>query len=115
MHASRARTANTTSTLALVVETMRPRQWSKNAFVFAGVLFSGRALELGTELRALLTVAAFCAVSGAAYLVNDAADAEFDRLNPASAERPLARNDLWPRTARRPAAAVTLVALGAVA
>jgi len=70
---------------------MRPRQWSKNAFVLGGLIFSGSALHVQPELRAWTTFVAFCLMSGATYLLNDAVDAEADRLNPRTAGRPIAR------------------------
>jgi 4-hydroxybenzoate polyprenyltransferase len=102
-------------TLALIVEGMRPRQWSKNAFVLAGLVFSGMALELDAQLRAWTVTIAFCLVSGAAYLFNDAADAETDRLNPRTAKRPIARGDLAVGTARAAAAVVGLAGIGLAA
>lgn len=94
---------------------MRPRQWSKNAFVLAGVLFSGMALEPEALLRAWATLGAFCLVSGAAYLLNDAADANTDAGNPRTAGRPVARGDLPVPAARAAAAAVAVAALGIAA
>jgi len=92
----------------LVLETMRPKQWSKNAFVFAGLLFAGEILELGSVLKTVIVAVAFCLVSGATYLLNDAVDAEADRHNPRTASRPIARGDLSPRTALVAAALATL-------
>jgi 4-hydroxybenzoate polyprenyltransferase len=85
--------------LRLVVEGMRPRQWVKNAFVFGGVLYSGQFVEGGPLATAGVVFLAFCLASGSAYLVNDAVDAETDRLNPRTASRPIARGELAPRTA----------------
>ncbi|MDQ4048055.1 MAG: UbiA family prenyltransferase, partial [Actinomycetota bacterium] len=82
-----------------VLETMRPKQWSKNAFVLAGLLFSGEVVHLDAVLPALVVAVAFCLVSGATYLLNDAIDAEADRHNPRTASRPIARGDLSPRLA----------------
>ena len=83
----------------LVLETMRPKQWSKNAFVFAGLLFSGEVVHLDAVLTSALVAFAFCLVSGATYLLNDAVDAEADRANPRTASRPIARGDLSPSVA----------------
>jgi 4-hydroxybenzoate polyprenyltransferase len=58
---------------------------------------------------------AFCLASGAAYLVNDAVDAETDRLNPRTASRPIARGELSPRTAIAAGVLLALVALGITA
>jgi 4-hydroxybenzoate polyprenyltransferase len=103
------------STFALVVETMRPRDWSKNAFVLAGLVFSGMAIEADAQLKAWTVTLAFCLISGAAYLVNDAADAETDRYNPRTAGRPVARGDLSASTARLAAVVAAAFGLGAAA
>jgi 4-hydroxybenzoate polyprenyltransferase len=95
-------------TARLVVEGMRPRQWIKNAFVFGGVLYSGQFVEAGPLATAVAVFFAFCLASGAAYLMNDAVDAETDRLNPRTASRPIARGELKPR----PALAAGLLAAG---
>ena len=102
-------------TFALVVETMRPRQWVKNAFVLAGLVFSGRLLEVDAQVNAWTMFVAFCLVSGATYLFNDAADAVADGHNPRTAGRPIARGDLSVATARAAAAAAAVVSLGMAA
>jgi 4-hydroxybenzoate polyprenyltransferase len=98
-------------TLRLVVEGMRPLHWSKNAFVLAAVVFSGKALSPTAELKAWTVTLAFCLASGAAYLVNDAVDAESDRHNPRTASRPIARGDLAVRTAVGAAVGATVLSL----
>lgn len=99
----------------MLLETMRPRQWTKNAFVLAGVMFSGRALEASAELRAWVTFAAFCAVSAASYLINDVHDRHTDRLSPRTANRPIARGDIGVRTALVAAAGCMALAFAAAA
>jgi 4-hydroxybenzoate polyprenyltransferase len=96
----------------LVVQTMRPRQWTKNAFVLAGAVFSGEFLEVDAVASAALAFAAFCLASGATYLLNDVRDARTDRLNPRTASRPIARGDLSPAVAL---IAALLTAAGALA
>jgi 4-hydroxybenzoate polyprenyltransferase len=105
----------TLRTARLVVEGMRPRQWVKNAFVFGGVLYSGQFVEAGPLATAVAVFVAFCLASGAAYLVNDAVDAETDRLNPRTASRPIARGELAPRTAIAAGVVVALAAIGITA
>lgn len=83
----------------LVLEAMRPQQWIKNAFVLAGVVFAGKVLDLRAVGEAMVVTGAFCLASGAAYLVNDARDAETDRHNPRTAGRPVARRALAPERA----------------
>lgn len=69
---------------------LRPRQWTKNALVLAGLLFSGRLPEREPGLRAVAALALFCVISGSVYLLNDLADREADRSHPKKRNRPLA-------------------------
>lgn len=69
---------------------LRPVQWSKNAVVLAGVVFSGEADESAQLVRALLAVIAFCAASSTVYIVNDWHDRESDRIHPVKKIRPIA-------------------------
>ena len=89
---------------------MRPRQWSKNIFVFAGIVFSGELLHHPLELaEALLAFAIFCMASSSVYLINDLVDIERDRLHPTKCKRPLAARRLDPRVAL--VAAILLIAV----
>ncbi len=98
------------SPAAAALVAMRPRQWTKNLLLFAGILF---AAQLGDPSRWAAAVAAFvayCAASSAAYLVNDVRDAESDRLHPVKRARPIARGELSPRAALVLAGALALAA-----
>jgi len=73
---------------------MRPRQWSKNLLLFAGLLF---AEKLGDTTRVWLNILAFlsfCLISGAVYIYNDLRDVEEDRLHPQKRLRPIASGRL---------------------
>jgi 4-hydroxybenzoate polyprenyltransferase len=96
-------------TLYYLFLSLRPRQWTKNLFVFAGLLFSQNLLD--ARLLALTTAAfaVFCLLSGAVYLLNDVVDAEHDRLHPLKSKRPIAAGLVG-----KPAALTTAVALAGV-
>jgi 4-hydroxybenzoate polyprenyltransferase len=79
--------------LTAVVVSLRPRQWVKNVFVFAGVIFSHQ-LFTPQAWRAAVAFALFCGLSGAIYLLNDVADAEKDRHHPEKRRRPVASGAL---------------------
>ena len=81
------------ATLIPILESMRPRQWVKNLFVFAGLIFAQK-LFTPLALVALAAFAIFCALSGAVYLVNDVADRDKDRLHPTKRRRPIASGRL---------------------
>ncbi len=83
--------------LALLAS-LRPRQWVKNLFVFAGVIFSQQMLT-PLAWTALGAFVIFCGLSGAIYLFNDVMDAERDRLHPSKRLRPIASGALSRSTA----------------
>ena len=87
-----ARTA--TSVLRALVVQLRPRQWVKNLACLAGLIFSGRLFQLHSQTQALVGFLAFCLASSSVYILNDFLDREKDRLNPRTANRPLASGAL---------------------
>jgi 4-hydroxybenzoate polyprenyltransferase len=79
-------------TVALLAS-LRPRQWVKNLFVFAGVIFSQQLLT-PRAWTALAAFVIFCGLSGAIYLFNDVVDADKDRLHESKRRRPIASGAL---------------------
>src|ERR671910_772385 len=78
---------------------VRPKQWTKNGFVLAGVVFAHEALMVSSVAKALLAFVAFCALSGAVYAANDVLDVEEDRKHPRKRRRPVASGEISPRSA----------------
>src|SRR5437660_3280785 len=76
--------------LRALIEALRVRQWAKNVFVLAGVVFAGRLFDQDAVLRSLAAFAAFCAASSAMYLVNDVLDRKNDAHHPTKRLRPVA-------------------------
>jgi len=95
---------------------LRPRQWTKNLLVFAGIIFAGQLRDPHRLLEAAVVFVAYCAASSAAYLLNDVRDAEHDRLHPIKRDRPVASGLVSPRAALVAAGglAVAAFALAAV-
>ncbi|HET8530392.1 MAG TPA: decaprenyl-phosphate phosphoribosyltransferase, partial [Methylomirabilota bacterium] len=81
------------STLIAVLAALRPRQWVKNFFVFAGLIFS-QSLFTPLVWPALGAFVIFCVLSGAIYVFNDVADVEKDRLHPTKRHRAIARGSI---------------------
>jgi 4-hydroxybenzoate polyprenyltransferase len=77
-----------------LLESMRPRQWSKNVFVFAGIVFAGRLFDRGAQLRVLACFLVFCAAASAVYLSNDVVDRAADAQHPRKRLRPVASGRL---------------------
>jgi 4-hydroxybenzoate polyprenyltransferase len=94
---------------------LRPRQWTKNLLLFAGIVFAAKLGDWWRWLDALAAFAAYCAASSAAYLVNDVRDAPHDRAHPVKRMRPIARGEVSPRLAYGLAAALVALAFALVA
>jgi len=82
-----------------LLKTMRPKQWGKNIFILAALVFDVKLFVPQYLFRSLAAVALFCAISSVVYLINDIADIEKDRQHPAKRNRPLASGALSPRVA----------------
>lgn len=78
-----------------ILRLMRPKQWVKNAFVLAPLLFSGQFSNPEAVKNAFIAFVLFCLASSATYIVNDWRDVEEDRQHPEKAKkRPLASGDV---------------------
>ncbi len=81
-------------TIAAVIKSMRPEQWTKNLFVFAALIFARKFFaprDLAVTVGAFFV---FCLISGALYVFNDIRDCEEDRMHPKKCLRPIAHGDL---------------------
>lgn len=94
-----------------VLATLRVRQWVKNAFVLAPLVFAQRLFEVADTLHALGMAVAFCAASSSVYFFNDLRDREHDRIHPSKRYRPIASGHLPVHIAQRISAVLALVAL----
>jgi 4-hydroxybenzoate polyprenyltransferase len=81
------------SALALIKQ-LRPKQWAKNAIVFAPLLFSGNVTNHERFEQASLCALAFCAISSSVYILNDLVDIKADRAHPTKCKRPLASGQI---------------------
>ena len=82
-----------------LIELIRPKQWIKNLFLFAPILFAGQLLNLELLSKNLIAFIAFCGVSSCVYIINDIVDIESDRVHRKKRYRPLASGDITIKTA----------------
>ncbi|NLX90409.1 MAG: decaprenyl-phosphate phosphoribosyltransferase [Firmicutes bacterium] len=78
---------------------LRPRQWTKNLLLFAGLIFSLNLFKLNLLLDSLIAFVSFCLLSSCVYIVNDIVDIEEDRKHPRKRHRPLAAGKIGIRQA----------------
>jgi 4-hydroxybenzoate polyprenyltransferase len=86
--------------LVALLKAARPKQWVKNAFVAAPLVFAKHLTDYERFVRAGAAVAIFCLLSSAVYLMNDLHDVEKDRAHPVKKNRPIASGKLSPNAAR---------------
>jgi len=79
-----------------LLKSMRPKQWMKNGFVFAALVFDEKLFQPLLLAKIMLAFVIFCVASSAVYLLNDLADREKDRQHPTKRRRPLASGELPP-------------------
>ncbi|MFW6140115.1 MAG: decaprenyl-phosphate phosphoribosyltransferase [Acidobacteriota bacterium] len=73
-----------------MIKSARPKQWIKNFFIFAPLIFSQNLFEIPLLIKSVIAFAAFCLLSGSLYILNDIRDLDEDRHHPIKSKRPLA-------------------------
>ncbi len=80
--------------LKAIIREMRPRQWAKNVFIFAALIFDEQLTQKEPLLRTIAGFILLCLISSAVYIMNDIADVESDRAHPTKRNRPIAAGQL---------------------
>lgn len=94
-----------------ILVSMRPRQWTKNLVLFAGIVFSLHLFERELLARSFWGFAIFCALSGSVYVLNDVLDRARDAGHPGKRKRPIPAGLLPPRDALAVAIAIAALAI----
>lgn len=80
--------------LKALLKTMRPKQWAKNVFLLAAIVFDRKLTNTDAMLNTVIGIVVFSLVASVVYIINDIADAEADRQHPTKRERPIAAGKL---------------------
>ena len=72
------------------IQSLRPRQWTKNLVLFAGIIFAQQFFNTQLIIKTVIAFISFCMLASSVYLFNDIRDAEKDRLHPIKRDRPIA-------------------------
>ena len=95
-----------------VITLFRPRQWIKNVFVFAGLIFSRNFLFPSSIVKSIVAFLLFCLLSSGVYILNDIFDYEEDRVHPSKKKRPIAAGAIAKHTGMIIACFLIAAALG---
>ena len=95
-----------------LLTTLRPAQWSKNAFVLTPLVFGGKLADAAACGHALVALLFFCAVSSAVYILNDIFDRREDSRHQVKRHRPIASGAV--PVNRAAVAAALLLAVGLI-
>lgn len=77
-----------------LLRTMRPKQWTKNVIIYAGLVFDGQLFIPASFFRVTVSFALLCLVASSIYIINDLFDIERDRQHPKKKYRPLPSGQL---------------------
>jgi len=94
-----------------LIKSMRPKQWVKNIFIFAALIFDVKLFDPHYLAQTVAGFVLLCLVSGTVYIINDLADIEKDRQHPRKRNRPIASGQLGTRPATVAAILIPLVTL----
>jgi 4-hydroxybenzoate polyprenyltransferase len=95
-----------------VLRLLRPRQWTKNALLFAALVFAEKLFVPEALARASLAFVCFCLAASSGYVVNDVVDVERDRAHPEKRRRPIASGEVGRGPALLLAAGLAAAAFG---
>lgn len=95
----------------LLLQAMRPVQWTKNLLVFAALIFAQRLNDPSALAASAGAFVAFCLAASGVYLANDIRDRDQDLIHPLKRWRPIASGTLNVRVAAGTAVVVTALAL----
>lgn len=80
--------------LKALFKTMRLRQWTKNVFVLAALVFDLKLRDPDALIRSVAGFFLFCLISSVVYIINDVMDIDADRQHPVKRNRPIASGKL---------------------
>lgn len=88
-----------TNNFTSIIKMLRPKQWLKNSFIFAAIIFSGKFFDINSLFANIKVFIAFSLASSCIYIINDIVDKDKDRIHPEKRNRPIASGKVSVNTA----------------
>ena len=82
-----------------ILKSLRPKQWVKNLFIFAPMIFALYFDRFVYIRNSVLAVILFSLITGSIYIINDCIDRNKDKFHPLKRQRPIASGKLGTGTA----------------
>jgi 4-hydroxybenzoate polyprenyltransferase len=82
-----------------IIKSLRIKQWIKNGFLFAGIIFDGQLFNINAFFQTTVGFLIFCLLSSSVYYINDVFDKEADKQHPIKSSRPIASGRIQVGTA----------------
>jgi len=82
-----------------IIKSLRVKQWIKNGFLFAGIIFDGQLFNINAFFQTTVGFLIFCLLSSSVYYINDIFDKEADKQHPIKSSRPIASGKIQVSTA----------------
>ena len=98
-----------------IISSMRPKQWTKNFFIFFALVFDKQLFHIPALLHTIAGFGIFCFISSSVYIINDIFDIEVDKQHPTKKNRPLPSGKLSVATAWASAGILVALSLAAAA
>lgn len=73
-----------------IISSLRVKQWIKNGFILAGLVFDRQLTNIDAGFRIFLGVLVFCLLASSVYVFNDLFDIQADRNHPTKRNRAIA-------------------------
>lgn len=85
--------------LDLIKRLLRTKQWIKNLFIFAPIVFAKKVFDGASLVKVIVAALLFCFLTSCIYILNDIEDITKDATHPVKKLRPIANGEVSKKNA----------------
>jgi len=94
-----------------LLKSMRPKQWTKNVFLLAALVFDRQLTNVDSLISTAIGLILFTLLISTVYIFNDVSDIEADRQHPKKKNRPIAAGKVPVRSAIMAAVFILIITI----